>query len=110
MATENSDKSALEAALADYNKDREAYKLIEGEFKVNKDKIDEILDKGKEDIFELFPSARRMAEALMMGAESETVRWQVTKYVLDYCLKGGEAEDDMGRLVNALKKKVPEPS
>lgn len=98
--------SALAAALAEYDGDREAYKMIEGEFKVDKDKVEEILDKAKDDLFQLLPDARDMAEALMKGANSEAIRWQVTKYILDYCLKGGEAEDDMGRLINSLKKRT----
>jgi hypothetical protein len=99
------DTATLEATLKNYVSDREAYKMIEGEFKVDKDKVDEILDKAKNDLFSLLPDARDMAEALMRGAESEAIRWQVTKYILDYGLKGGEAEDTMERLVNSLKKK-----
>ncbi len=99
------DMKTLESTLASYTKDREAYKMIEGEFKVDKDKVEAILDKAKNDLFGLLPDARDMAEALMRGAESEAIRWQVTKYILDYGLKGGEAEDTMERLVNSLKKK-----
>ena len=101
------DTNALSDALSQYQNDRDAYKMIEGEFKVDKDKIDEILDKAKDDLFGLLPDARDMAEALMMGAQSEAIRWQVTKYILDFCLKGGEAEDEMSRLVNSLKTKKP---
>lgn len=99
------DTTSLEATLKNYTSEREAYKLIEGEFTVNKDKVDEVLEKAKKDLFELLPDARDMAEALMRGAESEAIRWQVTRYILDYCLKGGEAEDGMERLINSLKKK-----
>lgn len=111
MSTQNDSaevpvNTALADALAEYDTDRAAYKMLEGEFKVDKDKIEEILDKAKDDLFGLLPDARDMAEALMRGAQSEAIRWQVTKYVLDYCLKGGEAEDDMGRLINSLKKKA----
>lgn len=95
--------SVLSDALNAYSKDRDAYKMIEGEFRVDKDKVDAILDKAKDDLFDLLPDARDMAEALMRGAQSEAIRWQVTKYILDYCLKGGEAEDDMARLVSSLK-------
>lgn len=101
----NEQETALSDAIAEYTSDRAAYKMIEGEFKVDKDAIEAILDKAKNDIFSLLPDARDMAEALMRGAQSEAIRWQVTKYILDYGLKGGEAEDEMSRLVNSLKAK-----
>src|SRR5574339_247913 len=94
--------STLTETLADYEKERDAYKMVEGEFRTEKDKTDTIIDKAKQDLFELLPDARDMCEALMRGAESEAIRWQATKFVLEFGLKGGEADDDMTRLLKSL--------
>lgn len=98
------DKPSLSETLDSYNSERAHYKMIEGEFREDKDKIDKIVDDAKSGIFELLPDARDMCEALMRGAESEAIRWAATKFVLEFGLKGGEADDDLSRLLKSLKK------
>ena len=100
----NEEGSSLKDALDKYNGERDHYKMIEGEFTADKDKVDELTEKAKNDIFELLPDARDMLEALMRGAESEAIRWSATKFVLEFGLKGGEADDGLARLFKSLSK------
>lgn len=104
MSAETEHKS-LRELVDDYASDREHYKMIEGEFRVNEDKVDEIIEKLSGDILELAPDARDMLEALMKGADSEPIRWAVTKWVLEFAIKGGKPEDEMSRLISSLTKK-----
>jgi hypothetical protein len=101
----DTDTHSLQDAVQEYNSEHEKYKLIEGEFKVDQDKIDEIAEQFKKDMIELLPHAKNMIEALMRGAESEAVRWNVTKWVAEFTIKGGEPQDEMLRLLSSLKKK-----
>jgi hypothetical protein len=97
--------TSLSEVVDNYDKDRAAYKIVEGEFRVNKDEIDKLVEKAKEDILSLLPDARDMLEALMRGAESEAIRWNVTKFVIEFAFKGGQPEDELARLITSFKKK-----
>lgn len=105
---------SLSSIVNSYDKEKEAYKMVEGEFRVDKEKVDSLVEDAKNDIFELLPNARDMLEALMLGAESEAIRWNATKFVLEFALKGGEADDGMARLLKSLTKdkkdKKPSPA
>lgn len=88
---------------------RDYYAAMRGEMVLDKDKHDTIKENGKTEIVNLVPQALANLQYLMEHSDSETVRWNATKFILENGLYGrNPEEDELERLVRSLKKPVPD--
>lgn len=100
------DAVTLEQAAKEY------YSVMRGEFEVEQSELQTLKDNARKRMEQLVALAVENAVNLMVNADSDAVRWNVTKYVLDNCLLDKDTpEDELDKIIsNLTKKKQPAPS
>lgn len=99
MATTNSDTRTLEEIAKEY------YSVRRSELTLTDEETDNIIQNAKGRFTKLVAAALETTAHLMEHAESDAVRWNVTKYVLDNELfKVDTADDEIEKLLRELTK------
>jgi hypothetical protein len=97
-------EDTLAAAARDY------YRAMRGEFLLDQSQQDTIKDNGKTTLVHLLPNALEELRSLMEAADSESVRWAATKWVLENTLGDKDPEEgDLARLLRGLRANDAKP-
>ena len=100
MGTDAQDPKSLEAMAKEY------YEVHRAEFVLEDGELETLRHNVKTRLKQLTAAAIENAAHLMQHADSDAVRWNVTKYVLDNGLFDKETpEDELEALINGLKSK-----
>lgn len=97
--------SDLEEAAQQY------YAAMRGEMILDQSQHDAIKENGKTTLINLVPFGLTQLQWLAEHADSETVRWSATKYILDNGLYGKSPdEDELDRLIRSMRPTTPTPT
>jgi len=104
---ENDTAEEVEAATLE-NLAKEYYSVRRAEFTLTDEETQNIIDNAKGRLDKLAAAAVENVAHLMEHADSDAVRWNVTKYVMDHVLfKGEKHQEDLDKLLRDLTTKKP---
>jgi len=108
MSEHVEDPAEQETAATLENLAREYYSVRRAEFTLTDEETQNIIDNAKGRLDKLAAAAVENVAHLMEHADSDAVRWNVTKYVMDHVLfKGEKQQDELDKLLRDLTTKKP---